>query len=79
MLQHRAGDAEGEGEDLFAFLVKKTTSPATGTNSILGEVDRYLTNPDITTQSFLKYPCVAEAFMKHNSALPVEHLFSCML
>jgi len=38
ILQHRAGDAEGEGEDLFAFLAKETTSPETGTDNILGEL-----------------------------------------
>jgi len=54
--------------------------PATGTDNILGEVDPYLANPNITTTSILKYPCVAEAFTKHNPALrstaAVKHLFS---
>ena len=65
---------------MYAFLAKEIASPATGTDDILGEVDRYLADPDITTQSILKYPCAAEVFLR-DSALPssaaVERLFSC--
>jgi len=81
-VQQRPSDAEvADGEDLFAFMAKETTPPATGTDDVLAEVDCYLADPDVRTASIQKYPRLAEAFLKYNSALPssaaVERLFSC--
>ena len=40
------------------------------TDDVVAEVDRYLSNADLTLTSLLNYPRLAAAFLKCNAPLP---------
>jgi len=44
--------------------------PSASTEDVVDEVDRYLSNADVTVNSLLNYPRLATAFLKYNVPLP---------
>lgn len=81
--QNQVGVHENQEDedDLFSFVTDNFKSQTLPSRGIEYEVEAYLCDPDISTRALLKYPCLLEAFLKFNAALPssaaVERLFSC--